>query len=351
MNSQNRRQNNRTLRAIRGVVKNVVAANAVAVALGLGSAGIAQAQGESNDPALQQRVNADEKIAPLGEKVVISEGHADLGPVYVNGKLNFMVRDDSQAPPVWRHIDDVVFAVSDKAISDNAVSDNAIQTLPEADELSFTGAKPGAKVWVVPQTEVAGVPWLGWTVQSPAVVDKSERGVNIAFGGHQGPGDFSLFLHDGGSSQPQQLWNSRLSGHQPMWVEADTHTHANWVFTEPGVHLVAVQFLLKEHSGLTTLHQNVIRFAVGDSTNPAQARAATFDDPWRTASTGAAEADGGAEHDGAAATEDTQSGSGVMWTFVGLVVFALILGVGSLVTLKRARARARREQRLDRQQG
>ncbi|MGV0432851.1 choice-of-anchor M domain-containing protein [Corynebacterium sp. 20_84] len=291
---------------------------------------LALSQAPADDPALQQTVQDDEKIAPLGEKAVISAGHADLGPLYVDGEMTFMVRDDSQVPPVWRHLEDVVFEVSDEAK----------QTLPEGEDFDFTGAKAGDEVWVVPQNEVPGVPWLGWNTQSPKVVDTTDRGVSLEFGGHEGEGDFSLFLQSGGFSEPQQLWNSRLKGNQPMWVELNTHTHANWVFTKPGVHLVGARAVVKDKDGKEHVSEQVVRFAVGEGTDVQEAAAAEFAGPWRTA-----EGEGGSDAEnsgdkGEQGDVDKQDGaiSPVLWVLGGLAVAALVVGALSFVWLRRARA-------------
>lgn len=303
------------------VVALAIPAASLAPALSPAGAPVASAQAENNDPALQQTVTADERIAPLGESVVLSAGHADLGPIIVDGELTFMVRDDSQSPPVWRHLEDVTFRVSDAAV----------QSLPEGDDFAFTGAKPGDKVWVIPQSEVAAVPWLGWNTQSPGVVERADRGISMEFGGHQGPGDFTLFLQPGGFAQPQQLWNSRIDGAQPMWVELNTHTHANWVFTQPGVHLVGIRAVVKDKDGSSHTVQQAVRLAVGDSTDVAQAQTATFDGPWREGDGVSAQTDD--------ATPEQAGISPLVWAAVGVGALALILVIGSAVTMRRARRR------------
>lgn len=237
---------------------------AIITAAMIAAAPVAAAQVPDNDPALQQVVGADEQVAPLGERAVIDAGHADLGPVFADGKMQFLVRDDTQDPPVWRHLEDVVFAVGD----------SARQTLPETDQFDFTGAKPGAEVWVIPQTEVAGVPWLGWNSQAPSLLERSANGMSLEFGGHEGPGQFSLFVQPGGFHEPQQLWNEQEPGTQSMWVEPNTHTHANWVFTEPGAHLVGVRATVEDQDGTVHTDEQVVRIAVG--VDPAEAADATF---------------------------------------------------------------------------
>lgn len=244
-------------------------ATTAAAALTILCAPLAGAQTPPADPQLQQQVTTDEELAPAGEHVVITSGHVDLGATFVDGELAFLARDDTRTPPVWRHLDDVVFDVTD----------DALQTLPENGpvDFDFTGADPGDSVWVIPQTEVAGVPWLGWNTQAPALLERATNGVTLEFGGHHGDGDFSLFLQPGGIQQPQQLWNSRLDGTQPMWIEPNTHTHANWVFTEPGVHLINVKVTVQDDAGEVHTDEQVLRLAV--AADPAEAAAAEFTRP------------------------------------------------------------------------
>lgn len=251
-------------------ISALVTAALIATAPAAALAPVATAQVQDNNPALQQVVEANEAIAPLGERTVISAGHADLGAMFVDGQLQFLVRDDTHTPAVWRHLEDVVFEVGDAAK----------QTLPETNDFDFTGAKPGSDVWVVPQTEVAGVPWLGWNTQAPSLLERSTSGMSLEYGGHSGPGSFSLFVQPGGFHEPQQLWNSSASGAQSMWVEPNTHTHANWVFTEAGVQLVKVRVNVEDTEGNVHTDEQVLRFAV--STDASQAFDAQF-----TASDGA----------------------------------------------------------------
>ena len=65
-------------------LRTIIATHLTAVALSgvmLAGAPEALAQATNSDPALQQVVDDSERIAPLGEKAVISAGHADLGPL------------------------------------------------------------------------------------------------------------------------------------------------------------------------------------------------------------------------------------------------------------------------------
>ncbi|OFK66987.1 peptidase [Corynebacterium sp. HMSC076G08] len=219
---------------------------------------------------LAQVVSADEEVATPGTEATIDHGHVDLGLLLVDGQAQFLARDDSAATPVWRDPADVVFDVGD----------NAQLTLPEDKAFSFVGAEPGSQVWVVPQTEQADVPWLGWNTQAPSLTDNVDRGLSMEFLGHQGPGEFSLFLQNGGFEEPQLLWSTATGATDGFWVDLGTHTHANWVFSEPGIHQVRVRMSGQgagESAGSDVAAEATLTFAVGAGTDVAQAHAAQWD--------------------------------------------------------------------------
>lgn len=220
---------------------------------------------------LAQVVGADERVAPAGEQAVITEGHIDIGAHLDGTQADLLARDDSQPQPVWRRGEDVVYVLGD----------TALQTLPAGNDYSFVGAQEGAQVWVVPQTEVAGVPWIGWNTQAPSLVAAADRGVRMSFLGHSGPGEFSLFLQNGGFEPPQLLWSTVAAGEDSLWVDLHTHTHANWTFTEPGVHQVGLRVTVPLANGSEVTADHILTFAVGSSaTTPpdiAAAQAAQWD--------------------------------------------------------------------------
>ena len=220
---------------------------------------------------LAQVVSADEDVAAPGTETTIDHGHVDLGLQVIDGQANFLARDDSAEKPVWRELDDVVFDVSD----------DAQLTLPEDEAFSFVGADPGSHVWVVPQTEQADVPWLGWNTQAPSLNENVDRGLTMEFIGHQGPGDFSLFLQNGGFEPPQLLWSTADAATEGFWVDLGTHTHANWVFTEPGIHQVRVRMTGEgsgDSAGSEVSAEATLTFAVGNDTDVAEAQATEWDD-------------------------------------------------------------------------
>ncbi|XCB30256.1 choice-of-anchor M domain-containing protein [Arcanobacterium hippocoleae] len=120
--------------------------------------------------------------------------------------MGTFARDDTGKTPIWRNPDEIVYRVSDAAK----------QQIPANEEYKFIKAE--APVWVIPQQELRGAVWLGWNTQSPEVVNQVNGGVDLIFEGHQGPGDFHVFIQAGNFAGPQQLWNStQKKPSQYMW--------------------------------------------------------------------------------------------------------------------------------------
>lgn len=203
--------------------------------------------------ALTQTLSAEQPVA--SGRTEISAGHVDMGPRFNNGKFELMLHDDHGESPVWRSLDEVIYRGSDKAILE----------VPNDPRYSFVGAPAGSKVYVIPQTETKGVIWPGWNTQDPQLVSKLNRGVNLTLEQVSGPGTFSLYLENGNFSAPQVLWSSTKSEPQKLWVEKNTHTHANWVFTAPGEYLLKITASAELSDGSTVSDTRYLKFAVGDS--------------------------------------------------------------------------------------
>lgn len=192
---------------------------------------------------------------------VISSGHVDIGPFEnQDGSWSLLARDDTRQPAVWRNTTDVVLKVSDKAKM-AAPTDGAFARL---------GAQPGQQWWVIPQAQRAGVVWLGWNTQNPGVARALDRGMTMKLGPAKGPGRVLVFIQDGAFGAPLFLADSAAGGAQDVWVDANTHVHANWVFTQPGVYTMPVSFVGTTKQGQRRVVSSTVRFAVGDATSSAQ---------------------------------------------------------------------------------
>ncbi|SNS60586.1 surface-anchored protein [Micrococcales bacterium KH10] len=289
-----------------------------------------------DDPNLDQQL--DDLAVAHGTRV-LDAGHVDMGPKYDDGVWTMMIHDDvakadANATSVWRHPDETVFHVLDQ--SELQIPDDPIY--------SFIGPEPGESVWVIPQTQNPDVVWLGWNTQDPEVMTTIDRGITLSLDGVQGPGDVSVYLQSGTFGEPQVLWDSRQPEVQPLWVDVNTHTHANWAFTEPGVYLMQVRADADLLDGSQVSDTQVLRFAVGTATSTDEALAATWEEPTEPSDAGtsdganngnsadsgaAAPGDSAAETDAEVAADSDQESSPLVPILVGaiiLVAVALIAG-------------------------
>lgn len=210
----------------------------------------------SADPALEQNVAANEPISQT--PAVIEAGHVDLGPRLIGGKLTVSLRDDSAASPVWRDPNKTVLRVRDGAL---------IQVSQGEDYKFLADSK---RVYVLPQTQKTQLVWLGWNTQDPAVTKLIQGGVNMRIEQVKGPGRSWLILQEGTFGKPKVLADSAASA-QDIWVDTNTHVHANWIFSKPGIYLVKVSFKATGVDGKTYQATTTLRFAVGDATSTTNA--------------------------------------------------------------------------------
>lgn len=275
----------------------------------------------TGDSGLEQTIAPDQ--ATVSGKVVLERGHVDIGPRLVDGKWSIQIHDDTVEPSVWRNVDDVVLRVRDAAVLN----------VPDNEAYAFLHADPGAPVHVVPQTQHPEVVWVGWNTQDPEVMDSVNLGATLSLYGVQGPGDLVAYLQSGNLGEPEPLWDSTKKAKQDIWVDVNTHTHANWAFTKPGVYLVDVGFSATMKSGETLEDRQVLRFAVGDDTEIEQARSEAYD------TANSASGDGGDPV--ATAGEAVESaGTGVL-VAVGIGAAVVLLIAAALISAARTR-KARR---------
>ena len=296
--------------------------------------------------ALTQTLSAEQPVA--SGRIEISAGHVDMGPRFNNGKFELMLHDDHGETPVWRSLDEVIYRGSDKAILE----------VPNDPRYSFVGAPAGSKVYVIPQTETKGVIWPGWNTQDPQLVSKLNRGVNLTLEQVSGPGTFSLYLENGNFSAPQVLWSSTKSEPQKLWVEKNTHTHANWVFTAPGEYLLKVTASAELSDGSTVTDTRYLKFAVGDSASAdtlyameAQARGSSGSASSDASSSSASQASGtqapGTQASGSSSAAAASDQSGykaeftIPWGAIAAGV-AAVIAVGAFLSFRR-RSSAQRE--------
>lgn len=190
--------------------------------------------------------------AEPAEQVVISNGHVDLGPRFVDGAWTVQFRDDTVEPAVWRPVENVVLQATGK--SQLAV--------PDDPAYGFLG-KAGQKVWVIPQVQQAGVVWPGWNTQDPEVAARVDREVTWSLEGVRGPGAFTLFLNSD-FGKPSPVFDSRKPYPQQTGVDVNTHVHGNWTFDAPGTYLLDVAMTARLTDGKQVTDRRTLRIYAGD---------------------------------------------------------------------------------------
>lgn len=162
-----------------------------------------------------------------GEKLVIDHGHVDVA-VYTDesNKVNLAVQEDVTGSHVLRDADSVVFAVGD------------------------AGKTNG--LYRIPQTQIDGVPWMGWNNQSM----NPHQPTQLSLTGVDGPGDVRVWMFGGLGGGDQEIFSTQ--GATDYTIPSNTHAHANWDFSEPGYYTLQFQ----ASDGNSTVTRN-IHVAVG----------------------------------------------------------------------------------------
>lgn len=260
-------------------------------------------------------------------QVVLERGHVDFGPTLNTGEWIIQAHDDTASPSYWRHLEDVVMRVNDASVLE----------VPDAAAYDFLGQEPRTPVWVIPQTRNNDVIWTGWNTQEPTVLDRLDLGTTLTVHGVEGPGEVTVYLQSGNFGDPDPLWSTLQPFPQQSWIEVNTHTHANWVFTAPGIYLVDVEFSADLNTGESVSARDTLRFAVGDAT--------VADDAFGMVLTAPADtSDPTADPGGPPMTDTTDAASDnglstLIWIVVGAVAVAL---AGAIVVIVTSSRRARR---------
>lgn len=154
--------------------------------------------------------------------VTLNQGHVDaVAARLVDGRLRFLVKDDTGSRVRWRRPSDVVIRVGA----------NARYRLPGGSALSFLG-RPGRTVWLIPQTQKRGVIWAGWNTEQ--VSSRQLRGpVGWRLDRVQGPGRMAIY-QTGSFGTPDVLFDSARRTPQSRAIPLGVHAHGNWAFTARG---------------------------------------------------------------------------------------------------------------------
>ncbi|MFJ6216866.1 choice-of-anchor M domain-containing protein [Streptomyces sp. NPDC092296] len=207
-------------------------------------------------PAMSQAVPYLHDVGDpvLSERTVIDVGHVDaISPRLVGTDFRSLLLDDRDPlAPVWRTPESVILHVRPAA---------ALDVADDPDGFAFLG-QPGDVLYVIPQTQDPGLIWAGWSTQSFGPEDV--RGdLTLTLDRVDGPGQVVLWEWSPfGAPEPVIDGRAGLPASYP--VPANTHQHANWAFTRPGVYRLTFTWSADLVDGGRVSDSSVYTFAVGD---------------------------------------------------------------------------------------
>lgn len=178
---------------------------------------------------------------------VLAAGHIDYATRIVDGRLESLIGDDTGARKVFRQPSAVVLWLKPASRV----------TLPPG--YGRIGP-PGTAIWQVPQTQRAGLIWLGWNTE--ALNAGNARGpVRWKLDAVSGPGSVKVYLSGAfGGIQTMVLNGSGSSYDIPLGV----HAHANWAFGAQGVYRLRMTQTVTLPDGRRASDTETLTIAVGD---------------------------------------------------------------------------------------
>lgn len=184
------------------------------------------------------------------ETAVLADGHVDYATRISGSTLTSRIKDGTKAGTVtWREPSRVVFHVAPAAAT----------TVPPSG-FDFLG-RPGERIWQLPQTQRAGVVWLGWNTEE-ITASQLRGGVTWSLDRVEGPGAASIYLFNP-FGQPQVLFNSGDGVPDRYEIPPGTHAHGNWSFTREGVYRVTFTQSATLAAGTQVRDTKTVTFAVG----------------------------------------------------------------------------------------
>jgi putative ABC transporter-associated repeat protein len=168
------------------------------------------------------------------------------------GAMRARVKDDRSQPPSWVEPESLSFVIGGPAR----------QEVPAGAAYSFLGA-PGDPIWLISQTQVGGVPWLGWNTQHETVRQQVRGPVRYRLDGVSGPGRLAVYLTDSFGEVGQRMFGNVSGFPRSFDVPLNVHAHGNWVFTAAGTYEVTITQSATLNDGTAVSDSATLTFVVG----------------------------------------------------------------------------------------
>ncbi|MGL5930257.1 MAG: TIGR03773 family transporter-associated surface protein [Dermatophilaceae bacterium] len=192
----------------------------------------------------------------------VTSGHLDLGSRVEGGRLVASLKDDRGVPPRWVEPESQVLGLGPAAR----------RTAPAG--LEFI-APAGSAIWSIGSTQEAGIPWLGANTQHESVRSGTTGPVRWTLMSVEGPGEVAVFLSGPLGAGVGERQMDTVGGPRSFVVPANTHQHANWVFTAPGDYRLRIRQDATLTGGAAASDETTMRVVVaGDPAGTGERRAA-----------------------------------------------------------------------------
>jgi surface-anchored protein len=199
---------------------------------------------------------------------VYASGHCDLCADYEDGGLSLHYHFHATGPGYDEDGNTLVGEYEPSSLY-TRVSDATKTTVPSDPAYSFLGESAGSNVWILPQNQTSGVPFLGFGTEELEPDDWS-TGISYKLVSANGPGEVSMWM-SGTFGNPIVYWatSDEVTSSDVYTQAALAHSHANWGFTAEGVYNVQMQ-ISGTPVGSSTVYSDVetFTFLVGSSTVP-----------------------------------------------------------------------------------
>jgi len=217
-----------------------------------------------------------ETAAPASAGVipVYADGHCDLGADYHAGEqelhLHYLFHTGS---PGHDEDGNPLEGKYDPSELHTRVSDETKTTVSSDAAYAFLGAPAGSDVWILPQGNMPGQPYLGFGTEKLDWDDWSTP-ISYTLISVDGPGEFSMWMSQPfGAPLVHWATSDGLVDDYGEYTDvyeqpALAHSHANWGFTAEGVYHVQMQISGTLADGTTLVSSDVgtFTFLVGSST-------------------------------------------------------------------------------------
>ena len=167
-------------------------------------------------------------------QTLYSDGHADFGVVFEDSSWIIHYHFDSGAVLDGATItEDLEFEPGEVIV---LLGDSAKVSLPVP--VAFLGANTGDDIWLIPQIQMQGVPWLGFNTEE---LDNTWGPIKFALSSFSGPGNFALWS-TGSFGEPtiKMQTNDGVDPDVDFETIGITHAHYNWGFTELGTYELGI---------------------------------------------------------------------------------------------------------------